>query len=466
MIAMEKEYKEFKSLLSKTRTILIAPPQVETLDSGVSISLLYELFTKALNKPTKILVSPDYNYPERISEILGYTSFPKEVIIEKVHPLAYTITVPKVDKNTVVEYRFVDGNLQVIIKPKKGQIDLSDSKFSTEGERFDLLITVGVQSMDMLNRAFIDSKDAVSSMIVVNIDHHPLNSLFGKLNLVDTSVSTTTEVVVNIYRSFGAKLEGKNLLKAAKSIILVTDGLRRIVSSATVKTIGEMGSQLEGGIEAIFKDYYLSLSRKGLKLREEMFKRVMFNKSGEIVWAALSKDVQDSVGISSELLDGVDQLPYNICQGVKIAFLFYERTPSVWRVIALSNDKSINLFPLFNALGGRGISWFGVAEIKGDEEVVVQTVLKALGKEVTGIEEKSSKKQIKGFEQKQNMSSKKKTGTVKKLEAGSSPFQKADEEQLMEFVKSEQAKNDKTQGFGFAGYQKSPFERAPQYAAY
>uniref|UniRef100_A0A7C5UWG4 DDH domain-containing protein n=1 Tax=candidate division CPR3 bacterium TaxID=2268181 RepID=A0A7C5UWG4_UNCC3 len=375
-------YKEFKSILNRVRTILIVPPAAQTIDSAVSVALLYHLFKDLLNKKTAILVPRGYTYSPRMAESVGYNSFPEGSFVERVLPLTYTITVPDVEKECVVEHKFVEDGLKVIIKPKKGKIDLEKSLFSAEGDRFDIVVAVGVQSKEMLNDAYKDSEEAISSVDIINIDHHPGNAKFGALNLVDSTVSTTTEVVVKIFGSLGVKFEDEFRLMALKSIVLETDGLRRISSVETIKTAAFLGGNGDMGLKEIIEEYYLSFNKVGLKLRKEMFERVNLDPSGQCMWCVLPKRVQDKISLSSGVLEGIDHLPFNICKGVKSAFLVYEVEPNQWKVVGIANDRNVNLFKLFKSLGGKGVAWYGVAEMSGEEEIVVKTVLKAIGEEL------------------------------------------------------------------------------------
>lgn len=380
--ALQKSLKDVKVALSKARSIVLVPPEFPTLDNATATKLLADLFVNDLNKPTKILVPQNYELPDRIAEFVGYSSIPKDRAISKIDPLVYKITVPEVNENTQVEWKIEDDKFEIVLKPKEGQVDLSKAEFGTEGERYDLLITIGAQSEDMLNSAYQNSKGAADLMHPINIDNHGLNTNFGVLAVVGPETSTVTEIAYELYKTIGAKITKDNAALAMKSAIVSTDGLRRIASSKTLLRVEELERTAEDNISDMLRSHYLSLGPKGLTLREEMLKRIKFENNGSILLSTLPSKVMSELGIESSVLDGVEQLPFNICKETKVAALAYESAKDAWKVLVLANDQEVNLHKWARALGGTGIASIAVADVKGDEGTAVQTVTKTLKAEV------------------------------------------------------------------------------------
>src|SRR5690606_38573882 len=77
--------------------------------------------------------------------------------------------------------------------------------FSHGPNKYDLLITVDTAALQQLGRFYFDNVPLFSEIPVINIDHHPSNDRFGRLNYVDVMSSSTTEMIQGLLEELEEK---------------------------------------------------------------------------------------------------------------------------------------------------------------------------------------------------------------------------------------------------------------------
>jgi|GEM_PF-4704258 len=445
----QNSVKDVKVALTKSRSLVIVLPELVTLDTAVAAKLLMELLSKSLNKPVKLLLPKDHTLPNRVAEFLGYTQFDKESIVNQVLPLKYTMSLPNVGEGTEVEWKLEKEKLDITLKPKGGKVDFSKLTFGAEGERYDCLISLGAQTKEMLNSAYLESAIAVEETTIVNLDCHQLNKSFGSINIVDPKASTISELVFDLYKEIGVKVNKESADLAKRTIVVATDGLRRIASSATLIRLVELEKLADNNVSEVVKTHYHALGKKGLALREVMLKNVKLEQDLQVLWSHVSTAELKALEVEPSVLDGIEQLPYNICKDVKIAALLYQ-TNENWKVVAITDDRQTSVFSWAKSLGGKAITNIGVAELKGDFETVSKTMLKSLGQGVFG---KAVAEPIK--DETKPTSEPVKSST-------SSPFTKASDEDIKELVNESQSSSP-TPANPVAQMQKAPFEKSDKF---
>lgn len=440
--------KDIKVELSKTRSLLIVLPELITIDTAVAALLLVELLTKSLNKPAKIILPEDYNLSNRVSEFAGFTHFEKDICASEVTPLRYTLSLPNVGENTEVEWKLENEVLEIMLKPNGKKVDISKLDFKTEGERYDALITLGAQTKEMLNSAYLANATATKDIPHINMDCHPLNEKFGNINVVNTKASTVTEVVYELYKELGAKMEKDSADLAKKTVIVSTDGIRRIASSETLQRLIELEKLAENNVGEVVKTHYHSLGKKGLALREMLLKNSKLEHDSKVLWAHISREELKSLEIDVSVLDGIEQLPYNICKDVEVAVLLYQEEAK-WTAVAISNTRKRSVFKWAKSLGGKATSSIGVVNFEGELDTISVTMLNSLKTEIFAESELELAIEEVIAEE------------IVEEEDDASPFTKASDEELAALI--EKRKEEKGLSDMVSKTQMSPFEKDEQF---
>ena len=211
------------------------------------------------------------------------------------------------------------------------------------------------------------------SQVDVNIDHHPSNTQFGTINLVDPAAAATTLLLHRLLPEFDLAINvdiASNLLAG-----LITDTLGFRTSSVSPEALRVAADLIEAGADTA-----------------RLYRKAMFGRSYEAAryWAhGLSRmDMRDGVVWSSLLVTDRRQAKYpgtddadlidvlTTIEGPRIAVLFIEQADGnvkiSWRAL-----PGIDVSRIASTFGGGGHMLAAGAMIEGEVQEVVDRVLKS-----------------------------------------------------------------------------------------
>ncbi|MGB4027316.1 MAG: bifunctional oligoribonuclease/PAP phosphatase NrnA [Acetomicrobium sp.] len=146
--------------------------------------------------------------------------------------------------------------------------------------------------------------------LIVNIDHHMDNQMFGHLNYVDPTSSATAEIIWDLFKESWQPISRDALLGIYTGI--VTDTGHFTYSNTTPKTHTIAHDVLSAGInpENIFRHIYANRRLSGLRLWGFAFMRAFSLSDGKAVvswikledFEKLNADPYDAEGIVNQLL--------------------------------------------------------------------------------------------------------------------------------------------------------------------
>ena len=203
------------NLLEKSQKILILPSNPPDGDSlGAALSL-YLILKKLGKEPTVICSDPipsALQFLPTIHAISRNFSGAEDFIV--------TLDCRQADVDTI-KYEVEQDKVNIIITPKKGRFADKDVTLHYGEAKYDLLITVDTGDLQQLGKIYEQNPDMFYSIPVINIDHHASNAEFGRVNLIDITASSTTEILVPVIEKLEAKT-GQKLIDADIATLLLT----------------------------------------------------------------------------------------------------------------------------------------------------------------------------------------------------------------------------------------------------
>lgn len=203
---------QISDILQKANTILIATHERPTADSIGSTLSLYLALTSLGKKVTVAL-------PEQITvELSHFVGVNK--IVSEINKKNFVISLDYEEGSIEKVSYNIDGNrFNLVIEPREGFDSLSKDKvhFSNAGSSFDAVITVDTISLGGLKKLYDQDKETFTSKPIINIDRHPNNGSYGKVNIVDTQASATIEIAHELIESLGVAITqdiASNILNA------------------------------------------------------------------------------------------------------------------------------------------------------------------------------------------------------------------------------------------------------------
>lgn len=241
-------------------------------------------------------------------------------------------------------------------------------KDSLNNERYDLAIAVDCGDEERVDKG-INLKDLAGT--IVNIDHHPDNTRFGDINLVE-KISSVSETLFKLFKKMRVKVTRDVASCLYAGIMTDTGNFRYDYTTAdtldTAATLARCGAKISKIAMAVYETKTMSSVRV---LGAAMY-RLESSQSGKVAWTVLPKQLMDSLGAKSEDLTGVVDHIRSI-KGVEVAILFREEEDGV--KINFRSKFTVNVSEIAQGLGGGGHIRASGAVMQGPLDEVKQKVL-------------------------------------------------------------------------------------------
>lgn len=224
--------------------------------------------------------------------------------------------------------------------------------------------------LDSSNIERIGSASRFVSSPMVNIDHHPDNSQFADINLVDANASSTSEIVFNLIKSF--QLDRDIVSPLYYGLLSDTGGF--MYGNTNKKTFNTALEMLEYGIspgEIAYKVFY-SVPYDTMKLYIEIAGNAKLDREAKIAWCIVPLEIMESDNFqnnTSPLLDLLLRV-----EEADTVILFKEHKDK-YRVSLRSKTRDVG--SIARVLGGgghRGASAFDLLDKR--EVAILDTVNK------------------------------------------------------------------------------------------
>lgn len=223
-------------------------------------------------------------------------------------------------------------------------MDCSDKDFSP-----DLALVLEATSIDRAGHA---AKLIGPECFVVNIDHHPDNTMYGDINYVDEKASSVAEVVYRVLRQAGftlTKSAAENLYVA-----ILTDTGRFHFSSTTPESLRICAELIEAGVDTreITDKIYFSKSESQLQVIGETIRNAEVRFDGRLCALTLTRDVLSQRNLDFTDFEGV--VDYSMYLGdVVIGVLFKDVSENKTK-LSLRSRSTFDVSELAKRLGGGG----------------------------------------------------------------------------------------------------------------
>jgi phosphoesterase RecJ-like protein len=150
-----------------------------------------------------------------------------------------------------------------------------------------------------------DDQAVPRAKLVLDIDHHHDNSLFGDVNLIVADASSTAEIIRDLLRELGVALTPD--IAEALYVALVTDTGRFQYSNTTPKSLRLAAELVEAGadVHGIFRHVYESVQFAKLKLLARALERARLFEGGRLVVSYLVKTDFAEVGAEEPYSEGI-----------------------------------------------------------------------------------------------------------------------------------------------------------------
>ncbi len=188
--------------------------------------------------------------------------------------------------------------------------------------------------------------------VVVNIDHHVTNTLFGTLNLVVPSAASTGELVYDLFKAWAIPIPPDAASCLYVTILSDTGGFRHDnTSEHALRSAAELVA-LGANPALIARALFKSRPASTLRMQARILQGLHFECGDRLIWASVTLETLRQSGATTDQADGaIDQL--NTVRGQEMAVLFKEVGPQQTKVSIRTRDR-VDAAALAARFGGGG----------------------------------------------------------------------------------------------------------------
>lgn len=228
-----------------------------------------------------------------------------------------------------------DGILKISVRPVGGApFSKEEIDFAVGEADFDLIVCVDVPDLPQLGGLFDANPNIFYDIPVINIDHHVSNTGFGKVNFVDTTAASSSELVLRLLRSLESEFNKKLVDEDVATLVLtgiITDTGSFQNSNTTPRSLELSADLIEAGArqQEIIRHVYKTKQLSTLKLWGRVLAKIEFDEAHKIVWSTVTTADFSAAEAVESATDGlIDELLSN-APGAEIVLLLKQKGTTV-----------------------------------------------------------------------------------------------------------------------------------------
>lgn len=245
---------------------------------------------------------------------------------------------------------------------------------------FDEVIVLDSPTRDRLGNVLTA---VASTGILINIDHHISNQCYGDLNYVDPSVSSTGQILFDLFRYAGADFTPEISTNLYAAISTDTGSFQYV--GTTPHTFEVAAHLVRSGVQVstLSLAMYGNKSRRCFQLLQYALNNTKFSCNGTIAHFSLSLLELEHLQITPEDSEGIINHLRSV-ENVIVALCFEELPDTRVRISARSKDARIDVCKICMQFGGGGHPFASGACIQGSLSSIRKKFLSATYHEIEG----------------------------------------------------------------------------------
>ena len=356
------------NLINESKNVLIfVNPSInlDSITSGIALSLYLEKLEK------KVTI---YLENKKIDEKYNFLSSLNS-ITDKLD-LKNKLTVSIVTKNVKAKelsYEPKEDRIEIYLTPEDGKsFTKDDVLINDSGKNFDLIITLGISNIKNIGEIYEKNTEFFFNKPIINIDIQNSNELYGKINYIEQTYCSLSELVFDFMTFYKSELIDENIAtNILTGIIYNTKEFRSEELTAT--TMSAIATLMELGADKnkIMNNLYKTKPVDNIKAWAKMLENSKLDEDKKIFYSKI-EDNKLSLDLS-ELFYGF----INTIEKVEIAILFNKTNGITYiDLVCSENLNALEISSSFNPVGDKNYVKFAISS--DDVEKVVEIVLRKI----------------------------------------------------------------------------------------
>lgn len=255
-----------------------------------------------------------------------------------------------------------------------GSFGIIDYEKDRPNRKFGKVISVDCADFERIGKV----KDCFEpDALLLNIDHHATNDLFGAVNVVRAEAAATVEVLYDLAAELGVSVGTEWNVCIYAGLLTDTGGFR--YSNTSPKVLQIAADLLNRGVQGheLAERLLETMTYGQVSLLKKSLNTLSFAYEKRIAWLSVTLEDLRSSEADSEDMDGLVNYARNV-EGVEIGMLFKEKQPGVVKVSFRSGGQA-NVAELAQRFGGGGHVRAAGCTIHGTLEDAIERVVQEAG---------------------------------------------------------------------------------------
>ena len=343
---------QWSEQVKNAKSILILPhanPDGDALGSALALKLGLEKLGK------EVTVAASGAIPATYTFLPSFDKIQKDLAIQK--DLLIVLDESQAKVGNISLKRVSETKLIVVVTPKEGMLTSANVRIEEGTFDCDLIIVLDCGNADRIGEIYEENPNLFYEIPVVNIDHHPGNSNFGKVNIVDITASSTAEILVSLLETLGKDTPGMLDADIATCLLagVTFDTSSFQNSNTTPKSLTVAAQLVAAGArqQEIIKNLFKTRTLATLRLWGRALSYIKEDQPLRFAWSVLSKADFVAAQANPENSSGVIDELLKTASGMNFVMLLTEKEGGVQGSLR-STDPSVDVSLIAALFGGGG----------------------------------------------------------------------------------------------------------------
>lgn len=227
-------------------------------------------------------------------------------------------------------------------------------------DNYDLLIIFGCNKLERTGFKELTN----TGLPIINFDHHPDNTNFGTINVVDPSTSAVAELVYYFLKEEKTQIDKNIATCLLTGIFTDTGGFKHANTTAEALEVAAELMKRGARIDKIALQTMTKKRPSTIKVWAKGLENARLDKQQQMVFSVLTEDDLREAGASDEDLDGFVELLNNIPQA-KFALVLRQSKDTIKGSLRSEPHKGVDVSQIAKKFGGGGHKLAAGFKIKG-----------------------------------------------------------------------------------------------------
>lgn len=240
----------------------------------------------------------------------------------------------------------------------------------------DLVVAADIATTDLFGEAL----ETYAKRVDLCIDHHPSNTGYARVNLIDPKAAATCEVMADLIKLLDVDID--NNIADCLYTGIATDTGCFCYSNTTPRALRTAADLIEHGADSVRLNKLLfeTKSRGRLRLEAMALASLEYHYNDLAALIVLTKEMTVQSGADEGETEGIPSIPARI-EGVIAGITIKEKDAGVYK-ISLRTGAALNASDICARLGGGGHAAAAGCSLTGTLDAVKRAILSAVGEEL------------------------------------------------------------------------------------